>query len=295
MEKTAVIDLGSNSVRMSIFDEAGHTLFANRCTVRLSEGMAEDMILKAEPQLRAVEALKKYKDIMIAEKVSNYTAVATAAVRKAKNKQDFLDLVKDTAGIEIRVIDGNEEAALDSLAVKKHLNCSRGVICDIGGGSTELIGILDSEDLPMVSIPYGSRGICEMFFKNGETPEAAERAQDFVDNLIGKNRWISQFKGESLVGIGGTLRALAKLDLNDFGNSFIEDYEITREHIDKIIEKIEFADMDKRRKMAGIGERADIIRGGLILLKGVLKAVNPQKIAVADVGVREGVFWANKK
>ncbi len=291
MNKIAVIDLGSNSIRMSIFDEMSKTLSAFRSTIRLSEGMSGDMMLQTEAQMRAVEALRRYKDIMNTEGISDYRAVATAAVRKAKNQQEFLTLVKDMTGIEITVIDGAQEAALDSLAIEKCLKCKRGVICDIGGGSTELIGVMSGEDVPAVSIPYGSRGLKEMFFANGETTDSVQKAQSFADGLVGECEWLSDFKGETLVGIGGTIRALAKLDMIDFGQQTVEDYEISAEHMTEIIEKIEISGMEERKKMAGIGERADIILGGLILLKAVLKVIEPQKIAVADVGVREGVFF----
>ena len=291
MEKIAVIDLGSNSVRMSIFDEKGKTLAAFRSTIRLSEGMLDDMILKTEPQMRAVKALSEYENIMKEQGISKYRAVATAAVRKAKNKQEFLALVRDMTGIEITVIDGVQEAALDSLAVERCLNCKKGIICDIGGGSTELIGVLPQAEVPMVSIPYGSRGICEMFFAHGETKDSIQKAQGLADGLVAQNPWVADFKGETLVGIGGTFRALAKLDLADFGQKSVENYHVDPRHMIELVERIEKADMNKRRQMAGIGERADIIQGGLILVRAVLDALRPKKIAVADVGVREGVFF----
>ncbi len=291
MEKIAVIDLGSNSVRMSIFDETGRTLRALRHTIRLSEGMSADLYLKPEAEMRAVKTLCGYRDIIEEEGVEMVCAVATAAVRKAKNRSEFLELVRDTAKIEIKVIDGQQEAALDSLAISRCLDCKRGVICDIGGGSTELIGITESGNPPMVSIPYGSRGICERFFDEGENKAAKCLAQEFADSLVFENDWLKAFAGETLVGIGGTLRALAKLDLSDFGQNGIGGYEASDEDMSKIIARIENADMKERESMPGIGERADIILGGLVLLKAVLKATAPKKIAVSDAGVREGVFF----
>ncbi len=291
MKKIAVIDLGSNSVRMSIFDEAGRTLSSFRSTIRLSEGMTGDMVLKVQPQMRAVEALKRYREIIDSEGIEQCIAVATAAVRKAKNRQEFPDLVKETTGIELKVIDGSQEAALDSLAIEKALGCKKGLICDIGGGSTELIAIGAGGNVPMVSIPYGSRGLCEIFFDGGETAAAINKAQAFADNLVLECRWLKALRGEVLVGIGGTLRALAKLDLEDFGQEAVEGYEAATEHILKIAERIEKADVEERKKMPGIGERADIILGGIVLLRAVINTVRPNRIAVADVGVREGVFW----
>jgi exopolyphosphatase/guanosine-5'-triphosphate,3'-diphosphate pyrophosphatase len=293
LNKTAVIDLGSNSVRMSIFsDELPlNILKAYRSTIRLSEGMTHDGVLKAEAQMRAVNALTEYKRLADAENVCRIVAVATAAVRKAKNRQEFVGLVKDATGIEIKVIDGGCEAALDTLAISRTLDLSGGVICDIGGGSSELIGISDKKS-PAVSIPHGSRGICEMFFQNGESDGAYAAAQSFADGLVNELDWLDDFKGQPLVGIGGTLRALAKFDLCDSQSGAIQKHTIKAERILELIEAVKAADFEKRANMPGIGkERADIIMGGAIILKAVLKRIEPETIYVSDVGVREGVFF----
>ncbi len=295
MKKIAVIDLGSNSVRMSVFGiETGvaKTLGAYRSTIRLSEGMTKDMMLSAEAQLRAVKALAGYKKTIESEGVERVVAVATAAVRKAKNRDEFLELVKDSTGIEIRVIDGTQEAALDCLAVSRTLECERGVICDIGGGSTELIGVSGGAQADAVSIPFGSRGICEMFFKDGETPEALAAAEEFVRGKYQSEEWLKEFRGAAVVGIGGTLRAAAKFDLGDSTAAAIEKYVITPERMSEIINEILSASVDERKKMVGIGEeRADIILGGLIFIKCLAEVLNPKEFVIADVGVREGVLF----
>lgn len=293
MNKIAVIDLGSNSVRMSIFENKlpMKTLKAYRSTIRLSEGMTKDMKLKEAAQERAADALSEYKDIAEKNGADTVIAVATAAVRKAKNRQQFLDLIKEKTGIDIRVIDGDTEAALDSLAVSRTLDCPKGIICDIGGGSTELIGICEN-DLKMVSIPHGSRGICEMFFKNGEGAEDIAKAEAFAKGLLAEVDWLLEFSALPIVGIGGTLRAMAKFDLCDRQNSAIEKHEISVDRILNIIEEIKAADIDERRCMAGIGaERADIILGGVVLIEAIVKKLNPKCVIAADVGVREGVFY----
>ena len=295
MERIAVIDLGSNSVRMSVFGVERHlakTLGAYRSTIRLSEGMTKDMMLSAEAQLRAVRALAEYKQTIAAEGIDAVVAVATAAVRKAKNRDEFLQLVKDATGIEIQVIDGAQEAALDCLAVSRTLACECGVICDIGGGSTELIGVSNGAQANAVSIPFGSRGICEMFFKDGETPETIAAAENFVREKYESEKWLTEFRGAAVVGIGGTLRAVAKFDLGDSTAAAIEKYVITPERMSEIINEILSASVDERKKMIGIGEeRADIILGGLVFIKCLVDALNPKEFVIADVGVREGVLF----
>lgn len=295
--KIAVIDLGSNSVRMSIFsmDSNGEAEKTFRSVIRLSEGMSRDNCLQRKAQLRAASALLEYSKIIEKEKVSKVIAVATAAVRKAKNKDDFLHLAKTVAGIDIKVIDGKTEAALDSIAVERSLSCHRGVICDIGGGSTELVGILP-KDIPMTSIPYGSRGICEEFLGEGETPESYKAALNFVKEKLSQKRWLSDFCSSALVGIGGTLRAVAQLfDCENYSQT-LSVCEIPTENIRRLISLIKSSTIEERSKMPGIGkDRADIIIGGVAILEGILDALQPEKVIVADVGVREGVFFDFKE
>ncbi len=293
MKKIAVIDLGSNSIRMSIFDPENPktALKTYRSTIRLSEGMSKTDMLSTEAQLRAVKALSEYKKIAKDECVTDIYTVATAAVRKAKNQAEFLGLVKSTLGLEIKVIDGKTEAKLDSLAISRALSLSSGLICDIGGGSTELIGV-PPKSSPMVSIPYGSRGITEMFFKDGESSASFQKALDFTRELLSPYPWLSDFYERPLVGIGGTLRALAKMNFCDDSSKSINGCEISPDVMNQILDTILSADFEKRSQMPGIGtERADIILGGVILLKAVLERLNPSKILVSDAGVREGVFF----
>lgn len=293
MKRIAVIDLGSNSIRMSIFDRStpARALHTFRSTIRLSQGMTVDGVLKADPQMRAVNALLEYKKIIAAKGVDTVCAVATAAVRKAKNQTEFLSLVNDLTGIKIQVIDGFTEGRLDSLAISRILGCPDGVICDIGGGSTELIGICDDRP-PIISIPHGCQGICEMFFAQGESKDSAKSAQAFVDKLVCNVDWLDNYKGAPLVGIGGTIRALAKYDLCDLSKAAITKFEFSLKRMHEIFNEIESADTNLRQQMPGVGaERADIILGGIILLRAILGRLSPDKILVSDAGIREGVFF----
>ena len=297
MRKIAVIDLGSNSVRMSIFgceESKSPTVLANyRQTIRLSQGMTTDMRLQAEPQVRAATALAEYRKILDAQGITELYAVATAAVRKAENREEFLKLVRDVSGIEIRVIDGETEAALDALAVKRLLGADRGIICDIGGGSTELIGVDTSQEQNFaVSIPFGSRGICEMFFENGETADAVKAAEDFVNSEFAKLSRLCDFKNTTVVGIGGTLRATAKYRLGDTSAAAIAKCEIQTPCMRELIDAVMQASFDERKNMPGIGEeRADIISGGLVFIKCLADKISPDRFVIADIGVREGVLF----
>ncbi len=297
MKKLAIIDLGSNSIRMSIFEINDDKTFRQtgnyRSMTKLSEGMTEDMCLKPEAQLRAVNALLEYKQIIQKSDVTDIRAVATAAVRKAHNGNEFVTTAKKATGITIEIVDGEAEAAFDCLAISNTLGCKNGVICDIGGGSTEFIAIYNDEIYkPAISIPMGSRWITETFFSKSETPSSIRKAENYISKQISELPWLDKMQGASIVGIGGTLRALAKYHMKDLSKSPISYHEIPANEIDRIFSLIVNASIPERETMPGIGtERADIILGGLLSLMELKKALASPKLVVADVGVREGILF----
>lgn len=297
MKKLAVIDLGSNSIRMSIFEIYADKTFRltgnYRNMIKLSEGMTGDMLLKPEAQLRAVNSLLEYKQIMQKANVTNLRAVATAAVRKAKNGKEFVETIKKVTDITIEVIDGQTEAELDCLAISRSLGCKEGVICDIGGGSTEFIAIHNGRmKQPAVSIPIGSRWITETFFSKGENPLAISKAEDYIAEQIIQLPWLDAMKGAPIVGIGGTLRALAKYHMQDFSKEPVSDHQISAREIDSLFSTIANTPVSLRKTLPGIGnERADIILGGLLPLMELKKSLSAPKLIVADVGVREGILF----
>lgn len=296
MQKIAIIDLGSNSVRMSIFEINTDGTFTQtqtfRSMIKLSEGMTDDMCLKSEAQLRAIKSLLEYKNILSQKNITNIRAVATAAVRKAKNGKQFLASVKDLTGITIKVIDGETEARLDCLAVSHALGIKDAVVCDIGGGSTEFIAFKNGEMLtPAISIPMGSRSLFEMFFLGGETESSITQATSFAKKQIESIPWLSEVQNAPIAGIGGTLRALAKYDMSDKSQSPVRNYRISSEEIDKAFDTIRKTSPEKRSTFDGIGaERSDIILAGLLPLMELKTLINSPELIVSDVGVREGLL-----
>lgn len=135
-----VIDLGSNSVRMQISqidDYGGYTVIGYfREYVRLSENMGKEMTLKEEPMNRTIQALKDFKTRYTQYDNVVVKAVATAAVRGAKNQAEFLKRVKDEVGLDLQVISGSTEAYLDYIGVVNTLPVRNGIIMDCGGAST---------------------------------------------------------------------------------------------------------------------------------------------------------------
>ena len=293
-----IIDLGSNSVRMTIADtKSGETLYMCKKAIKLSQGMNEDMMLKDEPIKRCVLAFFELKLIMEKYKAEKIYAVATAAVRKAKNKDEFLDVMKKETGIEIRVLSGGEEAKLDFIGVLGATNISNAVILDTGGGSTEFIGVKNGEIIGAESVQIGSRSIKELYFKDGETEDAIGKAKSAVKEFTDNISWLDELSGVSVIGIGGSNRTVARIFMNcDGADKPIDECVVGAEKVFEIVERIRKTPAPKRLEINGITpDRTDIIYGGVLPLEYLMKKLSSEKFIVTDAGLRDGILKCLKE
>ena len=144
--------------------------------------------------------------------VDTTIAVATAAVRKAKNSDVFIDEVEDKTGITIEVIRGEKEAEYDFLGVISTLDIEDCVIADTGGGSTELILVIGGDALARVSLPIGAVNMTERFMGYGETKDALEGLDDYIDSHLDKINWLGDAEGLPIVCMGGSMYNFAIME-----------------------------------------------------------------------------------
>ena len=143
MEKIAIIDLGSNTARLLLVDvkENGHFQIVDQLkeSPRLGEGMERDGFLKPARIQETIRTLKMFRKLCDANGIERIIAVATAAVRRAKNQRSFLDEVSATCGIKLRVLSAEEEALYVYRGVINTMDIPKGIILEIGGGSTKIV------------------------------------------------------------------------------------------------------------------------------------------------------------
>lgn len=297
MAIVAIIDLGSNSVRMDIVKiySGGQAdmLFQTRKMVRLSENMSVDMRLKVEPMWRTMEALKEFKQEMERFGVEDIFAVATAGVRKAENQKFFVSEVLRETGIALRVISGRQEAVYDFLGVVGSLKVTDGLIVDTGGGSTELIYVKDGEFREAVSIPMGAVSLSEQFFSYKEGEKERNEAVAFVQEQLCQLTWLPKCRHIPVIGLGGSVRTLAKIDMKMRESSAeIHGYTLSKERVRELCRMIENCSPEERKKIRGIDkERADIIGGGLLPLRCLMKSLDTEQVIFSDRGLRSGLLF----
>lgn len=289
----AVIDLGSNSVRMSVnsVEDGGkkwRLLKKLRATVRLSEGMSSDNFLKEEAMVRVIDAVKEFCNLAKEYKCVSIAAVATAALRNAANKQLFLSRMKEEAGIEFEIISGEQEAYYSYLAVKETVGITDGVIYDTGGGSTEIVLVKNSEIVHSVSLPLGAVVLTEKFSKSTQM-----QMYKYVASYIGGISWLDECEGLPLYGIGGSARAMALLHKK--GETVPDGHKIPYRNVADIYQGIFCTSPEKRKDIKGMEiSRADIILAGLTPVKVLMDMTGSPSVRICASGVKEGVFFRMK-
>ncbi|WP_288639291.1 exopolyphosphatase [uncultured Lentilactobacillus sp.] len=300
MDNLAVIDLGSNSVRMTISrissDGTYETVAEEKQYVRLSENMGAEKILQPEAIERTITALKSFKDIY--SKLDHLTikAVATAAVRQATNQKQFLKRVKNEIGINLDVISGSKEAYFDYVGVSETLPATNAVIIDTGGASAEIVLVQNGKVSNLISIPIGSVTLSAKFDLADEiSAKEVFKAMLFVNKIFQSVWWLRNGLNLPIIGLGGSNRTLAKinrrfnnlLDTND-----IHGYQLRDDSINETFERIIAMNLEERKKVPGINkERADIIVGGLIPVILLMNYLDSDRIMFSTSGLREGILF----
>jgi len=289
---TAIIDIGSNSARLVIYEASSeygfHLICEKKSKVRIGEGAYEKGgYLQPIGIKRAYFALKEFIDTIKLYPVTKTICVATSALRDAPNGSDFTKWIKEKLNLDINIIDGKEEAKFGAIAGLNLLPIRNGITIDIGGGSSDLALIKDSKIIDTYSINLGTVRLKELFFdKNRPIQEAKE----FIYQELEKVPKI--FKKAQAIGIGGTARTLAKAIMKK------EEYPLDKLHAFsyKIKNHIEYfsnitiANKSLLPYLYIPKARFDTIREGTLILISILEHIGAKEIITSGVGVREGVF-----
>ena len=282
-----------------IDDYNGYTVLGYfREYVRLSENMGKEKVLKEEPMKRTIQALKEFKARYTQYDHVVVKAVATAAVRQAKNQAEFLKRVKDEAGIDLQVISGSTEAYLDYVGVVNTLPVRNGIIMDCGGASTELIWVQNGTCKERVSIPIGAVLLSQGYNLSDKIAASdLYRAMNAAGQKISTVRWLGQVHNLPLIALGGSNRTIAKIHRREVTDEVddlpdIHGMHLPPHYIFDLISKLVAMDKEERMKVPGLAKsRADVIIGGLIPISLVLRNLQISEVIFSNCGLRDGVLF----
>ena len=293
-KRTAVIDIGSNSARMIIIEKtsrfAFHLLHEVKSKVRISENAYQnDGELQDVAIQRAILALKDFMQIANSYSVRKTLCVATSAVRDAPNKKEFLRLVKQKIGLNIKVISGEREAYLGGIACANLLPKFDAMTLDIGGGSTECACIANAKVNTSKSINLGTVRLKELFFDHDDV----KGAKTYIDEAL-NDLGIEQ--QTHIIGVGGTFRALAQIIMENAEHPLekVHGYTFEAQKLLDLGKKILNANDKSELRALGIKkDRLDVIKPGTLILLRFIKKSGAKHLIASGVGVREGLYLSD--
>lgn len=298
MENLAIVDLGSNSARLAItqinHNGSFHEIKRVKEDTRLSEGMGAAKILQPKAMDHTIAALKRFKTIYQHYDHVQVAGITTAAVRQAKNQQEFLQRVKQETGIDLKVLSGRQEAYYDYLGVVRTLKMEHCLILDVGGASCELVLVQHKKARDLISLPFGAVTISEQFHLGGFV-KAADlfRAQTMITQRYNKIPWLRYANRVPIVLLGGANRTLARMSKTHRHSKYrgIHGYRLSSRVVYATYRELLNRNLAQRKKMAGLeSDRADIIVGGMLPLICLLQRNSDGRVIFSESGVREGII-----
>ena len=287
----AVVDIGSNSVRLVIYDRLTRSpvsLFNEKSLCAIGRNMVSTGLLDDEGSEAAIAALARFREIAGAVG-ARLEAVATAAVRDAKNGNTFVARARDALGAPIRILTGEEEARLASEGVLAAIPDADGVVGDLGGGSLELSFVSGGKSSVGVSLPFGPLRLMDM------SEGRIDKARAIVDQGLEKVPGLDKLKGKNFYAVGGVWRNIARIHMDDEEHAVhvLHHYEIARE---PALGFANFLSGLSRKSLEGITSvtrrRAEAIPYGAVVLERLLKSAKLERVVISAFGLREGVLFS---
>jgi len=291
-ERVGIVDIGSNSIRLVVFDRitrAPLLLFNEKVLCGLGRGLDESGRLNEEGVDSALVNLVRFVRLAKTMGVGHLDLLATAAVRDASNGAQFAAAVKRRCGVPVRILSGAEEAKFSALGVVSGTPDADGMMGDLGGGSLELVG-LDRGNLgPHVTLPLGPLRVGDAAF--GER----EQARALIDGHLESVPWLGDLRGRNFYPVGGAWRSLARIHMDQTGHPLhiIQHYRIDRHQAEDLLRVMSRLG---RRSLAAISglprRRVDTLPFAALLLERLLRLARPDAIIFSAFGLREGYLFS---
>ncbi len=285
-----VIDVGSNSVRMVVFDGAARSpayFFNEKILCGLGRGLAETNRLNPTGRARALATIKRFALLARGMNLTNLTMVATAAMREAEDGPEFKTLIERETGLRMRIIDGPEEARLSAQGVLTGWPEANGLVCDIGGNSMELAVIGGGQVHQAVSSPLGP-------FRLQQVAGGNKGLRDHISNVLLALRDTVGDHHDALYLVGGSWRAIARLDMERRGYPLkvLHEYAMTPKAIRRTHDWINAQDPARLRALTGISEeRMSLVPLACKVLRRLVRVFSPRHVYVSSYGIREGILY----
>jgi len=287
----AVVDIGSNSIRLVVFDGTSRVplpLFNEKVLCGLGKGIERTGKLDETGVEQALVNLRRFAELARAMGVRRTYALATAAARDASNGPEFIARVRKVTGLPVRILSGADEARISALGVLAGTPGSQGAMGDLGGGSLELVALGEGKTRGHVTLPFGPLRLKEYADKG------RGRLKDMIDERLKPLDFLDKGRDAEFYAVGGAWRAIAKLHMahSGYGLEIIHHYTIARERAIDFLELMATQSRASLEGFAGISrKRLETIPLAATVLERVLRRMKPKQLVFSAYGLREGCLY----
>jgi exopolyphosphatase/guanosine-5'-triphosphate,3'-diphosphate pyrophosphatase len=288
----AVIDIGSNSVRLVVYESMTRSLvsiFNEKTLCGLGREVQTTGLLAPDAVLKALTSLRRFRALCKVMQVGRVHAIATAACRDATNGPDFIAKAERICGVPIEILSGPREAKLSALGVVSGIHLPDGIVGDLGGGSLELIDVKGHHVRRGVTLPLGSLALQDA------SQKSLKRAERIVKSELSGLAQLKAARGRNFYAVGGTWRALARIHIiqSDYPLQVMHGYSIPA------ADALDFAQRLRRLASANILANIDVVNVArrplltyaALVLEYIIRVARPKTIVFSTFGVREGMLY----
>ncbi|MEW8955878.1 exopolyphosphatase [Clostridium sp.] len=299
MGKLGIIDIGSNSVRLVVSEV--HKLGGFKVLVDIKETLRFGLDVEINGSIsnekinQCINTLISFRLLCENMNVDNIITFATEAVRKSKNKEEFILKVKKEADLDVTILTGDEEANLDGKAVINSLYVNNSLVIDIGGSSTKIAWVKNNKLVESTSLPFGALNLTHRYSLSDLVDyKQEEDLNKFLIDNFKTIPWLFEEKFETIIGIGGSVRNLGRIDrckkrhpINTSHNYSFSDFDLS-----SIYNLLKSKTLKGRYKIDGLSrDRADIIVASSAILNTLVKLLDINEVIVSGRGIREGIIF----
>ncbi|MDO8606797.1 MAG: Ppx/GppA family phosphatase [Phaeospirillum sp.] len=290
-EPIGIVDIGSNSIRLCVYDIAHRVpvpLFNEKAVCGLGQGLGGSGRLNPEGVEGALAAVGRFVALCRAMEVARLDILATAAVRDAADGHDFVHEVERRFGVEVKVLSGGQEAKMAALGVLCGTPDANGIVADLGGGSLELVTVKDGDFGEYVTMPLG-------LLRLGEASgDDRSRAGAIVEGHLRQVSWLKGGGCRNLYAVGGAWRAIARICIAQTQHplTVLDNFSLDAREALRILDLIASQSRKSLEKVPGISrKRVSGLPLAALLLEKVVRAVQPSRLVFSIYGMREGQFF----
>jgi len=288
----AVIDIGSNSVRLVIYEGLSRSLtpiFNEKVLAGLGREVQSTGLLAADAMARALQALKRFRALCDTLQVRRVWAIATAACRDARNGRAFIAEAERICRTRISVLSGRREAHLTALGVISGIHRPDGIVGDLGGGSLELVDVKGSRIRGELTLPLGGLALQDI------AERSIKKAERVVERALNGVKMLRHGEDRTLYAVGGTWRALARLHMWQTGYPFhvMHGYRISAREALEFSRLVHRVDAETLSQIDVVNEaRRPLLSYAALVMEDLVREIRPKEVIISVLGVREGLLYS---